>query len=93
MQTVALLQETITEYTTGFPKVSHYTFAYSTVALAQQELQRIAGNLSDKFAHYQNIYTDIYTERYENANSFHIGNDDLVYDLQVECQEVKNKAH
>ena len=93
MQTIALSQETIIEYTTGFPKITHHTFAYANVALAQQALQRIAGNLSDKFANSQSIYTDIYTEHQESPNSFHIENDDLAYDLQVERQNVKNKAH
>lgn len=89
MQTVALLQETITEYTTGFPKIIHHTLAYANVALAQQALQRIAGKLSDKFAHSQSIYT----EHQENTNSFHIENNDLAYDLQVERQNVNHEAH
>lgn len=97
MPTVALLQETIIEYTTGFPKITHHTLVYANVALAQQALQRIACNLSDKFANsqsiYTDIYTDIYTEHQESPNSFHIENDDLAYDLQVERQNVKNKAH
>lgn len=89
MQTVALLQETITEYTTGFPKTTHHTLAYANVALAQQELQRIASNLSDKFTQSQSIYT----EHQEGPNSFHIENDDLTYDLQVERQNVNHEAH
>ena len=78
-----------TEYTTSFPKITHHTFAYANVALAQQALQRIAGKLSDKFAHSQRIYT----EHQENPNSFHIENDDMAYDLMIERQNVNHEAH